>query len=101
MHDTFYLKNNSVLRTHTSPVQIRTMLQQEPPIKIVAPGKVFRCDADSSHSPVFHQLEGLYVDKGVTFAHLKGTLEYVLHELFGHDKKFNFGQVISHLQNLP
>jgi len=90
MHDTFYLKNNYVLRTHTSPVQIRTMLQQTPPIKMIAPGKVYRCDADASHSPVFHQIEGLYVDKQVTFADLKGTLEYFLRELFGHDKNIRF-----------
>lgn len=90
MHDTFYLKNKSVLRTHTSPVQIRTMLEQKPPIKIIAPGKVYRCDADISHSPVFHQVEGLYVDKGVTFADLKGTLESFLHDLFGNDHDIRF-----------
>ena len=78
MHDTFYLQSGSVLRTHTSPVQIRTMLAQNPPIKIIAPGKVYRCDADVSHSPFFHQIEGLYVDKGVRFSDLKGILEYFL-----------------------
>ncbi|RAP32287.1 phenylalanine--tRNA ligase subunit alpha [Candidatus Marinamargulisbacteria bacterium SCGC AG-414-C22] len=90
MHDTFYLKSGAVLRTHTSPVQIRTMLAQEPPIKIIAPGKVYRCDADTSHSPVFHQIEGLYVDKHVTFSHLKGILEFFLKELFGTDKNIRF-----------
>ena len=90
MHDTFYLKSKDVLRTHTSPVQIRTMLETKPPIKIIAPGKVYRCDADVSHSPVFHQIEGLYVDNKVTFADLKGTLEFFLHELFGKDKGIRF-----------
>lgn len=90
MHDTFYLKNNMVLRTHTSPVQIRTMLDQEPPIKMIAPGKVYRCDADVSHSPVFHQVEGLYVNENVTFADLKGTLESFLRELFGNDHDIRF-----------
>ncbi|MDC0036625.1 phenylalanine--tRNA ligase subunit alpha [bacterium] len=87
MHDTFYLKSKDVLRTHTSPVQIRSMLAQKPPIKLIAPGKVYRCDADTSHSPVFHQIEGLYIDNDVTFADLKGILEYFLHELFGSDKQ--------------
>jgi phenylalanyl-tRNA synthetase alpha chain len=90
MHDTFYLKNGNLLRTHTSPVQIRTMLKEKPPIKILAPGKVFRCDADASHSPVFHQIEGLLVDKGVTFAQLMGTLEFFLHSYFGKHKKVRF-----------
>lgn len=90
MHDTFYLKSGSVLRTHTSPVQIRTMQAQQPPIKIIAPGKVYRCDADVSHSPVFHQIEGLYVDKHVRFSDLKGILEYFLKELFGKDKNIRF-----------
>ena len=79
-----------VLRTHTSPVQIRTMLDQEPPIKMIAPGKVYRCDADVSHSPVFHQVEGLYVNENVTFADLKGTLESFLRELFGNDHDIRF-----------
>ena len=90
MHDTFYLRSKDVLRTHTSPVQIRTMLEKKPPIKIIAPGKVYRCDADVSHSPVFHQIEGLYVNEGVTFADLKGTLEFFLRELFGKDKAIRF-----------
>ena len=90
MHDTFYLKSKDVLRTHTSPVQIRTMMEQKPPIKIIAPGKVYRCDADVSHSPVFHQIEGLYINTSVTFSDLKGTLEFFLRELFGKDKKIRF-----------
>ncbi len=83
MQDTFYISDEALLRTHTSPVQIRVMEKQPPPVKIIAPGKVFRCDADVTHSPMFHQVEGLYVDRGVTFAHLKGTLETFVRELFG------------------
>ena len=91
MHDTFYINPTHVLRTHTSPVQIRTMEKQKPPIKIAVPGKVFRCDSDVTHSAMFHQIEGLYVDKvPVTFAHLKGTLDFFLKELFGGDKKVRF-----------
>ena len=90
MHDTFYLKSKDVLRTHTSPVQIRTMLAQKPPIKIVAPGKVYRCDADTSHSPVFHQIEGLYINDKVTFSELKYTLEFLLKELFGKNNRVRF-----------
>jgi phenylalanyl-tRNA synthetase alpha chain len=90
MHDTFYLKNGDVLRTHTSPVQIRTMTQQTPPIRIIVPGKVYRCDTDVTHSPMFHQVEGLYVDKDVTFSQLKGTLSHFLKTFFGKDKKVRF-----------
>ena len=90
MHDTFYLKNGDVLRTHTSPVQIRTMTQQTPPIRIIVPGKVYRCDTDVTHSPMFHQIEGLYVDKDVTFSQLKGTLSHFLKTFFGQDKKVRF-----------
>jgi phenylalanyl-tRNA synthetase alpha chain len=90
MHDTFYMKNGDVLRTHTSPAQIHAMMAQKPPIKIIVPGKVYRCDADITHSPMFHQIEGLYVDKNVTFAHLKGTLEWLLKELFGKNQKVRF-----------
>lgn len=84
MQDTFYLQQKGLLlRTHTSPVQIRTMQSQKPPIAIIAPGRVFRSDAlDASHSPVFHQVEGLLVDKNVTFAHLKGVLTAFLQEMF-------------------
>ena len=90
MHDTFYLKSKHVLRTHTSPVQIRTMLEQKPPIKIIAPGKVYRCDADVSHSPVFHQLEGLYVDEHVSFADLKGVIDQFLKAFFEADLPVRF-----------
>ncbi|MBG90987.1 MAG: phenylalanine--tRNA ligase subunit alpha [Actinobacteria bacterium] len=90
MHDTFYLDATHLLRTHTSPVQIRTMKSQAPPIRILAPGKVYRCDADVSHSPVFHQIEGLYVDKDVNFAQLKGTLSFFLRALFGDDREIRF-----------
>lgn len=90
MHDTFYMKDGGVLRTHTSPVQIRAMQHMTPPLRILAPGKVFRCDADVSHSPVFHQIEGLLVDKDVSFAELKGTLEFFLRSLFGQSKKVRF-----------
>ena len=89
MHDTFYIDNNHLLRTHTSPVQIHTMEKEKPPIKILAPGKVYRCDSDATHSPVFHQVEGLYVNKDVSFAQLKGTLNEFLHHLFG-DKKIRY-----------
>ncbi len=90
MHDTFYLNTGYLLRTHTSPVQIRTMEVQQPPVKIIVPGKVYRCDADVSHSPVFHQVEGLYVSKNVTFSQLKGTLEHFLRALFGPEKSVRF-----------
>jgi phenylalanyl-tRNA synthetase alpha chain len=83
MQDTFFLGEGWVLRTHTSPVQIRTMERQAPPVRIIAPGKVYRRDSDPSHSPMFHQVEGLLVDEGVSFAHLRGTLEAMLHGLFG------------------
>ena len=82
--DTFYINDNIVLRTQTSPVQIRTMESQEPPIKMISPGKVYRSDAvDPTHSPIFYQMEGLVVDKGVTFADLKGTLELFAKKMFG------------------
>ena len=80
--DTFYLPGGLVLRTHTSPVQVRSMETMEPPIRIVIPGRVFRRDSDLRHSPMFHQIEGLVVDEGVTFAHLKATLEAFAHRLF-------------------
>jgi phenylalanyl-tRNA synthetase alpha chain len=82
MHDTFYLTDNQLLRTHTSSVQIRYMKQHQPPIKIIAPGQVFRSDADRTHSPMFHQLEGLYVDKDVSVTDLKFALETLLHTFF-------------------
>jgi phenylalanyl-tRNA synthetase alpha chain len=87
MQDTFYLEDGRLLRTHTSPVQVRTMLANQPPLRFVAPGAVYRCDADVSHSPMFHQVEGLLVDEGITFAHLKGTLAHFAREMFGGDTK--------------
>ena len=91
MQDTFYFKDGSLLRTHTSPVQIRTMLKQKPPIRIISPGAVFRRDYDLTHTPMFHQVEGLVVDeKGkVSFANLKFILEAFLHHMFG-DVKVRF-----------
>ena len=83
LQDTFYIDQNYVLRTHTSPIQVRAMLQESPPLAILAPGKVFRRDNDISHSPTFHQVEGLLVDKHVSMAHLKGTLSYFVRSLFG------------------
>ena len=90
MHDTFYVSGAHVMRTHTSPVQIRTMEKEKPPLKIIVPGKVYRYDADTSHSPVFHQIEGLYVSENVTFAELKGTLSTFLKECFGEDVDIRF-----------
>jgi phenylalanyl-tRNA synthetase alpha chain len=84
MHDTFYLEENKklLLRTHTSPVQIRTMLSSKPPFKIIVPGRTYRCDSDQTHTPMFHQLEGLHIDKGITMGHLKGCLDYFIKEFF-------------------
>ena len=89
--DTFYIDDNIVLRTQTSPVQIRVMENQTPPIRIIAPGRVYRSDAvDATHSPVFHQIEGLVVDKGITMADLKGTLEIFVRNLYGEKTKLRF-----------
>ena len=89
--DTFYINDNIVLRTQTSPVQIRVMENQEPPIKMISPGKVFRSDAvDATHSPIFYQMEGLVIDKGVTFADLKGTLELFVKKMFGENVETKF-----------
>ena len=82
MHDTFYFDASTLLRTHTSPVQVRTMESQEPPIRIICPGRVYRCDYDQTHSPMFHQVEGLLVDKGISFADLKGTIQEFLSVFF-------------------
>ena len=90
MQDTFYLTTGEVLRTQTSPVQIRTMEGAAPPVRIIAPGKVFRCDADVTHSPTFHQIEGLWVDRDVTMADLKGVLTHFLHRLFGAGRPVRF-----------
>lgn len=83
MQDTFYVAPGVVLRTHTSPVQVRIMESRQPPVKIVAPGKVYRCDSDTTHSPMFHQVEGLLVEAGVTFGDLKGTLTEFVHRYYG------------------
>jgi len=90
MQDTFYLSQETLLRTHTSPVQIRTMRAQAPPVRIIVPGVVYRRDADITHSPMFHQVEGLAVDVNVTMADLKGTLELFARELFGARSKIRF-----------
>jgi len=90
MQDTFYLPGGFLLRTQTSPVQIRTMEKQKPPISIIAPGRVFRRDWDLTHTPMFHQVEGLFVDKGVSMSHLKGVLETFLRAFFGADTKIRF-----------
>lgn len=83
MHDTFYLGEDSLLRTHTSNVQIRYMSEHQPPFRIIAPGRVYRCDSDMTHTPMFHQVEGLMVDEDVTFTHLKGLLEDFIRHFFG------------------
>jgi len=90
MQDTFYIRPGIVLRTHTSPVQIRTMESQLPPVKIIAPGSVYRCDNDISHTPMFHQVEGLMVDKRVRFSDLKGILSIFVHEMFGENTPLRF-----------
>ncbi|MDC3085417.1 phenylalanine--tRNA ligase subunit alpha [Candidatus Pelagibacter sp.] len=88
MHDTFYLdeKKQKLLRTHTSPVQIRTMQKDKPPFKIIAPGRTYRSDSDQTHAPMFHQVEGLHIDKNVNMGHLKGCLNYFIKEFFEVDK---------------
>ena len=83
MQDTFYISEDLLLRTHTSPVQIRTMEKYEPPMRIIAPGTVYRCDSDVTHTPMFHQVEGFVVDKNVSFAQLKGLLTAFIHKMFG------------------
>jgi len=90
MQDTFYISDDVVLRTHTSPVQIRTMETQKPPVRIIAPGSVYRCDSDVTHSPMFHQVEGLIVDKGISFGDLKGILKTFVGEMFGEDVSLRF-----------
>ena len=90
LQDTFYIDEGYVLRTHTSPIQVRTMEQEKPPLAILAPGKVFRRDNDISHSPVFHQMEGMFIDHNVSMAHLKSTLAYFVRELFGSATKVRF-----------
>ncbi|MCQ4231842.1 phenylalanine--tRNA ligase subunit alpha [Pseudomonas stutzeri] len=90
MHDTFYFNANMLLRTHTSSVQVRTMEAQQPPIRIICPGRVYRCDSDQTHSPMFHQVEGLLIDEGVSFADLKGTIEQFLRAFFEADLEVRF-----------
>ena len=85
MHDTFYFEDQRLLRTHTSPVQIRVLQKQPPPVRIIAPGRVYRCDSDITHTPMFHQVEGLLVDENVSFSDLKGTLEEFLKLFFEQD----------------
>lgn len=92
MQDSFYITDGILLRTHTSPVQVRTMQSVEPnsPIRIIAPGKVYRWDYDATHSPMFHQVEGLVIDKNISFSDLKGTLELFIHEIFGSNVRVRF-----------
>jgi len=90
MQDTFYVDGEAVLRTHTSPVQIHVMEDRKPPLRIIAPGKVYRCDSDVSHTPMFHQIEGLMVDENVSFSHLKGIMSIFLQEVFGKKTKVRF-----------
>jgi phenylalanyl-tRNA synthetase alpha chain len=90
MHDTFYINPTTVLRTHTSPVQVRVMEQGKPPFRMICPGRVYRCDSDLTHTPMFHQVEGLLIDENVTFADLKGTLADFLQNFFEADLKVRF-----------
>ena len=90
MQDTFYIEDNMVLRTHTSPVQVRIMEKVQPPVRILSPGRVYRPDSDVSHTPMFHQIEGLLVDRGISFADLKGILTAFLKKVFGSDTVLRF-----------
>ncbi|KAA3619164.1 MAG: phenylalanine--tRNA ligase subunit alpha [Proteobacteria bacterium] len=90
MHDTFYVDDSVVLRTHTSPVQIRYMMDHTPPLQVIAPGRVYRCDSDVTHTPMFHQVEGLAVGEGINFGHLKGVLTHFLKAFFESDLKVKF-----------
>ena len=90
MQATFFISDEVVLRTHTSPMEVRTMEKQSPPVRIISPGPVYRCDSDPTHSPMFHQVEGLLVDRGVTFADLKGVLTVFVHQMFGKKTKLRF-----------
>jgi len=90
MQDTLYVSEKVVLRTHTSPIQVRVMERQKPPVSVIAPGKVYRRDSDVSHTPMFHQVEGLLVDRGVSFGDLKGTLTSFVHQMFGGDTALRF-----------
>ena len=90
MHDTFYLDADLLLRTHTSNVQIRHLREQPPPLRVIAPGRVYRCDSDMTHTPMFHQIEGVMVEEGVAFTHLKSVLEQFVRQLFGRDTMMRF-----------
>ncbi|RLQ22720.1 phenylalanine--tRNA ligase subunit alpha [Seongchinamella sediminis] len=90
MHDTFYVDDHTVLRTHTSPVQVRVMESQQPPLKIICPGRVYRCDSDLTHTPMFHQLEGLLIDDHTSFADLKGVIEEFLRAFFEKELEVRF-----------
>ncbi len=90
MQDTFYISSNVVLRTHTSPTQPRVMEKTNPPVRIIAPGKVYRCDSDLTHTPMFHQVEGLYVDQNVSFGDLKGILTTFVHQIFDRETSLRF-----------
>ena len=91
LSDTFYITEDTLLRTQTSPVQVRTLMAKEPPIMVISPGRCFRCDTpDATHSPMFHQVEGLMVDEGITMADLKGTLDYFARQLFGSSVRTKF-----------
>jgi phenylalanyl-tRNA synthetase alpha chain len=90
MQATFFISDEVVLRTHTSPMEVRTMEKHPPPVRIISPGACYRRDLDPSHSPMFHQVEGLLVDKGITFADLKGVLTYFVHQMFGKETKLRF-----------
>jgi len=87
LHDTFFVSEQVLLRTHTSPVQVRTMEKQQPPVYVIVPGKAYRRDSDATHTPMFHQVEGLVVDQGITLADLKGTLEAFARAMFGADRR--------------
>jgi phenylalanyl-tRNA synthetase alpha chain len=90
MQDTFYISDNIVLRTHTSPIQVRVMEKQKPPVRIIAPGKAYRCDSDMTHTPMFHQVEGLMVDRDVSLGDLKGILTIFVHQMFGPEVGLRF-----------
>ena len=90
MHDTFYFDAQTLLRTHTSPVQVRVMEEREPPLRIIAPGRVYRCDSDLTHTPMFHQVEGLLVDDNISFGDLKGILTTFIHEIFDEQTRLRF-----------
>jgi len=90
MQDTFYISDNIVLRTHTSPIQVRFMAEHQPPVRIIAPGKVYRCDSDLTHTPMFHQVEGLLVDENISFGDLKGLLTLFVHQFFDENTSLRF-----------